>query len=479
IQSKAYIIHPNYARIATPYTPVSGNPTPKLPESSSPGSPPATRNQTGPTMSCSLDLSKVAPTPCLLPAWPLAYSARKVLTHRYTFAGASLLEGEVSPLRAAIASWLCDYYASYGGMVDETRIAVTAGEVEGALAAILARFTDPVYTRTVWVVLPAEVGWLEGIVGDAGLDGKLRTLPEGSNGEGIDMEIFEDRLRDEEDWFGLMEDPGPGFKEGDRYPKIYKSILFLQPTFKNPTGSTIPLSARTRLLELARQYDFLIVAEEDFDFLRWGEGSIGPPIPRLCDVDRVMMGDTGGFGNAISCGSFGRMIAPGCGVGWIEGPRRFVEEFGKTYSNHDRNSATASKLMGAIVRNLLSAGAFESHLSDVLIPVYQRRHSAVVCAVETSLAPLGVNIITDTSRNSGGWFLWIQLPKGCRASFLERLEDDYNVILSGGNEFGVGLENFVRLCFAWESEQALLESVKRIAMCLRDIEPDILLGESI
>jgi len=120
------------------------------------------------------------------------------------------------------------------------------------------------------------------------------------------------------------------FKTGDEYPKIYNSILYLEPTFKNPTGSTIPLPVRKRLVELAREYDILIVAEEDFDFLRWGEGGAESPIPRLCDIDKDMMGDPGKFfGNAISCGSFSRVIAPGCRVGWLEGFKCFVEEFEK------------------------------------------------------------------------------------------------------------------------------------------------------
>ncbi|PWW71961.1 PLP-dependent transferase [Tuber magnatum] len=418
-------------------------------------------------MSHSLDLSKAAPTPCLLPAMSLAYSSYQVLTHPYTYAGA-LLVGESSELRAAISGWLGGYYAPDGGAIDEARVAVTAGVAESTLAAILGRFTDPVYTRAVWVVVPAEVEWLKGIAGDAGLDRKLRTLPEGSNGEGIDVEMFESGLREEEYWAHSARGAGPIFKEGDRYPKIYKSILYLQPTFKNPTGSTIPLPIRKRLVELAREYDVLIVAEEDFDFLRWGEGGVESPIPRLCDIDRVTMNEPGGFGNAISCGSFSRVIAPGCRVGWIEGSSRFVKEFGKTGSDHGRNSTTASKLMEAIIRNLLSTGILQSHLSEVLIPVYQKRHSTVVSAVATSLAPLGVNLITDTSRTSGGWFLWMQLPNYCDASFLKCLEKDYNVILACGSEFGVGLEDFVRICFAWESEEALAEALGRISKCLGD-----------
>ncbi|RPA97984.1 PLP-dependent transferase [Choiromyces venosus 120613-1] len=439
-------------------------PMPKLPANFAPNSPPSYLHRTGSNKSCLIDLSKEAPTPHLLPAASLAFSSREVLTHPYEYTDA-LLVGGTSKLRGVVANWLSTYYAPDGGTIGEERIAVTTGIEEGALVGILGRFTDPVYTRVVWAVLPAEVEWLKGIARDAGLDGKFRTLPEGNNGQGIDVEMFQIALQEEEDRALASRNVRPVFKIGNRYPKIYKSILYLQPTFKNPTGSTIPLPVRKRLIELAREYDVLIVAEEDFDFVRWGEEDDEPPIPRLCDLDRAMIQGASKYGNAISCGSFSRVIAPGCRVGWIEGCNYFIEEFDKT------NSTKASQLMAAILWSLLNTGTLQSHLANVLIPVYQKRHSVIVSAITTSLAPLGVNLITDTSRTSGGWFLWMQLPNYCDASFLGHLKTNYNLILASGGKFGAGLEDFVRICLAWEAEEELVEAVRRISECLQAIKP--------
>jgi len=107
--------------------------------------------------------------------------------------------GGSSKLRAVIANWLGSYYAPNGGAIDEARIAVTTGAREGTLATILGRFTDPIYTRTIWAIAPAELEWLKSAAGDAGLEGKFRTLPEGNNGEGIDVEMFRSVLQEEED----------------------------------------------------------------------------------------------------------------------------------------------------------------------------------------------------------------------------------------------------------------------------------------
>jgi len=121
--------------------------------------------------------------------------------------------------------------------------------------------------------------------------------------------------------------------------------------------------------------------------------------------------------------------------------------------------------------SLLSTKTLQSHLSHVLIPVYQKRHSAVVSAITTSLTPLGVKLITDTSHTCGGWYLWMGLPNYCDGSFLERLRDDHNLILTGGNEFGEGLGDFVRICISWEAENELVEAMRRISQCLQGIRP--------
>lgn len=117
------------------------------------------------------------------------------------------------------------------------------------------------------------------------------------------------------------------FKPTAKYPKFFRHIVYCMPTFKNPTGTTMTLSARRRLLALARRFDALIVADDAFDFVRWAGG---PVLPRLVDLDRED-GDPGGWGNAVSNGSFSKLVAPGCRVGWLEGTPRFVRTLGEVY----------------------------------------------------------------------------------------------------------------------------------------------------
>jgi len=120
--------------------------------------------------------------------------------------------------------------------------------------------------------------------------------------------------------------------------------------------------------------------------------------------------------------------------------------------------------------NLLSTKTLQSHLSDVLISVYRKWHSAVVSAITTSL-PRGVNLITDTSYTSGGWYLWMELPNYCDGSFRDRLRVDYNLILAAGNEFEAGLGDFAVIYISLEAENELVEAMRGASRCLQGIGP--------
>lgn len=98
---------------------------------------------------------------------------------------------------------------------------------------------------------------------------------------------------------------------------------------------------RQQLVRLARQYDALIITDDVYDMLRWPTPELEKPAqdtpsanlavtnspvpPRIVDIDRVLDGGPADeFGHALSNGSFSKIVAPGCRVGWAEGAPRLV-----------------------------------------------------------------------------------------------------------------------------------------------------------
>lgn len=96
------------------------------------------------------------------------------------------------------------------------------------------------------------------------------------------------------------------------------------------------LTRRQELVRIARKYDALIITDDVYDQLQW-PASLGSPgrsletaaLPRVVDVDRQLDGGaeragSDGFGNAVSNGSFSKIVGPGCRTGWAEGTKRFA-----------------------------------------------------------------------------------------------------------------------------------------------------------
>ena len=162
---------------------------------------------------------------------------------------------------------------------------------------------------------------------DAGFAGKLRGVPESENG--IDISFLSKAL---ETFEGDNQQNGvhPELKPAGQYGKIFRHILYVTPTFSNPSAKTYSEDIREQLLALARKYDILIVSDDVYDFLRWPAEdtkltsvNLAPIPPRIVDLDRATS-DENSWGNSISNGSFSKIVAPGVRVGWAEASSKMI-----------------------------------------------------------------------------------------------------------------------------------------------------------
>jgi DNA-binding transcriptional MocR family regulator len=96
-------------------------------------------------------------------------------------------------LRKSVAAWLTSFYQP-GHAISEDRICITGGASQN-LACLLQVYTDPVFTRNVWVVAPAYMLSFR-MFEDAGFHKKLRAIPE--DDEGIDIDYFRQEIKKSE-----------------------------------------------------------------------------------------------------------------------------------------------------------------------------------------------------------------------------------------------------------------------------------------
>lgn len=295
-------------------------------------------DQSAPTELINLQLGW--PSPYLFASKGLLSGAQAVLTSESEVAAALVYGPHTGhpPLRKSVAEWLTSIYNPTSGPVTSERIAISNG-ASANLSNTLCRFTDPLYTRRIFMVEPTYFLACP-IFEDNGFRGKLRGVPESD--EGIDVDFL--RRQFEEAESNAIEsarsqgvDDTPRLKVGPNYPnKIYKYVVYCVSTFSNPSGKTFSLKNREAIVKLAREYDALVISDDVYDFLSWPMDSkspvdaSAPPPPRLVDVDRQLPGSND-WGNTMSNGSFSKVIGPGVRVGWAEASPMFIKNLGEVY----------------------------------------------------------------------------------------------------------------------------------------------------
>lgn len=307
-----------------------------------------------------IDLQKGWPTPRLLPRQSLKDAAEATLGNPTRAVEAMLYGPNIGDpaLRRGCAEWLSRLYRSRGPPagsqesspipISPERICITAG-ASSNLACIMAGFTDPVYTRRVWMVEPTYFLACT-VFDDAGFQGRLVGVPE--DDDGLDVDLLRRQIEavdHEEEETSSSRIP---YKRSSRYPRLYRHVIYLVPTFSNPSSKTYTLERREALVLLAREKDALIITDDCYDFLSWtaetrekgtalrigdahhSASSAPPPPPRLVDIDHSLAGGDLEWGHAVSNGSFSKVIGPGMRCGWAEGKPAFISRLNQVFVSH-------------------------------------------------------------------------------------------------------------------------------------------------
>jgi DNA-binding transcriptional MocR family regulator len=206
-------------------------------------------------------------------------------------------------------------------------------------------------------------------------------------------------------------------------------LLAVTSNFQNPTGATLPLSARKTLLRIAQAASMIVVENDIYGPLAY-EGDSIPPIKRLDET-----------GDTILLRSFSKIAFPGLRVGWILGPRPLIEKLTETKQWTDLHS---DQLSQAVLFRFAESGRLEQHRQRMLAAGRERLH-AVLSACEEFL-PAEAKF----TRPRGGMSLWIRLPEPLVAAELLPRAEREGVTYLPGKYFAVSHpeENSLRISFA-------------------------------
>jgi 2-aminoadipate transaminase len=225
-------------------------------------------------------------------------------------------------------------------------------------------------------------------------------------------------------------------------------LLVLTPDFHNPTGTSMPIASRRRVLELASRYQIPVVEDHIYARLHSGDDRI----PCLKQLDRCNL--------VIHIDSFAKVAFPGLRVGWIVAPAAAIERLRLVKQMTDLHT---DQLAQATLAEFLKRGYFQKHLVRMR-RIYSDRLGALDEALRESM-PEGVRWI----RPEGGMALWLELPAGFDASELMIHARERGVLFAPGRYFYVQspLPNTLRLGFANLNEKQIARGVATLAELLR------------
>jgi len=367
-----------------------------------------------------ISLAGGLPAPETFPVETIKEIAAEVLTHH---ADKALQYGTTkgfTPLRLALASWM---EKRYGIPTSKVEIMMVAGSQQ-ALDLIGRTFINK-----------GDIVVVEGPTYLAALNAFKYYEPEfvsiPMDDDGMIIDLLEEKL-----------------EELRRQGKKVKFVYTVS-TFQNPAGVTMSLKRRKRLIELAKEYDFLIVEDSPYSELRYSGEPI-PPIKHFDDEGRVMY-----------LGTFSKILAPGFRLGWIAAHPHFIRKIEIAKQAVD---LCANTLAQVIAWKYVADGHLDRHIPKI-IEFYKPRRDAMLEALEEYM-PEGVK----WTKPEGGMFIWVTLPEGIDTKLMAEKAIRRGVAYVPGEAFFAhrDVKNTMRLNFTYVPEEVIRDGVKRLAEVIEE-----------
>jgi len=226
-------------------------------------------------------------------------------------------------------------------------------------------------------------------------------------------------------------------------------LAHIIPNFQNPAGYTLSAGKRERLVELADAHDFTIFEDDPYCALRFE----GEALPSMRSMDSE---------NVVYASSFSKTVCPGIRVGYLVGPKDVIARVALIATG---TYISPSMVSQAIVFQFCQSGALDRSIENVKDALRERANT-LCAALERELPD------ARFVKPHGGYFLWLDLPRGTDVNALFDAAAQRGVQFVKGSEFVLdGAESSLRLAYSGVTPDEIEEGVGRLAEAYREIEP--------
>jgi DNA-binding transcriptional MocR family regulator len=208
-------------------------------------------------------------------------------------------------------------------------------------------------------------------------------------------------------------------------------LVYTVPVHHNPTGVTMSNEKRKKLVELAKTYNFKILADEAYQLLSFEDTGVVP----------LFYHDDPADPRVLSCGTFSKLIGPGLKVGWVQAAPSMIKPLQDIGFIDSGNNPVI--FASGMMQNFISSGGFHNHLMHVQKELAKKKDLLVSELTKAGYEP---------HHPKGGYFVWCKVKEGGKRTG----RTGKGMSLNPPDAF----ENYMRLCFAWLTEEQIIEGIQ-------------------
>ena len=233
-------------------------------------------------------------------------------------------------------------------------------------------------------------------------------------------------------------------------------LIYTMPTYQNPSGISMSLERRRKLLELAYRKKILIMEDDPYGEIIFE----GVKKPTLKELDQ--------YGHVIYLSTFSKILFPGIRIGWMAAPKPIINRFAMLKQLQDLHANSISQW---IVERFLMSGRFEGHVKR-LCDEYRIKRDIMLDALMDKPVD-GMELVKPT----GGFYVWCKLPEGVPNMTLLVNASEKGVTYVPGTAFYLGGRGgqYMRLNFTYPSKEDIKTGIGRLKEAIRatqKIAPD-------
>ena len=236
-------------------------------------------------------------------------------------------------------------------------------------------------------------------------------------------------------------------------------FIYVLPNFQNPTGVTLSLGRRQRLIDLADQYGVPIIEDDPYGQLRYE----GEHLPSVVLLDHRFRDNTNAAfsGNVIYLSTFSKILAPGIRLAWVIAPREVIQKLVQAKQGADLHTATFNQ----IVAHEVSRGGFLDEHIRLIRDTYRERRDVMLAAMDRFFPPE-----VDWTHPEGGLFLWGTLPSYLSSAEVLKAAVERKVAFVPGEPFhpNGGGHNTMRINFSNATPEKISEGIRRLGEVIQE-----------